>query len=219
MKWWKIGPLARLRAQLADICQFWPIFAQNCFGFSEHTFFPLSTSTWNAQGSIKDQWHFGQIGLFHGHFHTTRYRFASRVVLPHVFHCDPPFDPLLPAIWGLRDLLWPKTAVLASNGPRWGHFHNKIFGLPVWAQFHFLYTFEGRVDNKHKTTDLMLSLFFFPSYLQSFGDELNRSSKRPPQIYKLIKIESKYLDVSNCVFTSYNPTYKKSLSQMPFLAI
>ena len=41
-----------------------------------------------------DFWHFATLG----HFHTTRCNFlanfASRVVPPHIFHCDPPFVPL-----------------------------------------------------------------------------------------------------------------------------
>ena len=55
----------------------------------------------------------------------------------------------------------------------------------------------------------MLSFYFFPSDLQSFGDELNRSSKMALQIFELMKIESKYLDVSNCVFTMNCSTDKK----------
>ena len=66
MKFWlwengkQINPLARMQLRerkicimpLADLGQFWPIFAPNWFGFSEYTFFPLSTSTWKVQGSI-----------------------------------------------------------------------------------------------------------------------------------------------------------------------
>ena len=41
-----------------------------------------------------DFWHFATLG----HFHTTRCNFlanfASRVVPPHIFHCDLPFVPL-----------------------------------------------------------------------------------------------------------------------------
>ena len=48
-------------------------------------------------------------GQIWGHFRTTGCifltSFAPRVVPPHVFHCDPPFDPLLPAIWGVLSLL------------------------------------------------------------------------------------------------------------------
>ena len=55
-----------------------------------------------------------------GHFHTTGCvfltSFAPRVVPPHVFNCDPPFDPLLPAIWGVWGLLWPKNG---GFGPKW----------------------------------------------------------------------------------------------------
>ena len=62
-----------------------------------------------------------------GHFHTTGCifltSFAPRVVPPHVFHCDPPFYPLLPAIWGVWSLLWPKMSFLAQNWPLLGHFH------------------------------------------------------------------------------------------------
>ena len=61
------------------------------------------------------------------HFHTTGCviltSFAPRFVLLHVFNCDPPFDPLLPAIWGVWSLLWPKLAILAPNWPLWSHFH------------------------------------------------------------------------------------------------
>ena len=46
-----------------------------------------------------------QNGQIWGHFHTTGCifltSFAPRLVLPHVFNCDPPFDPLLPAICSL----------------------------------------------------------------------------------------------------------------------
>ena len=50
----EISPLARLQVRtrkiciytrIADLGQFWPIFAQKCFGFSEHNFLVLSTST------------------------------------------------------------------------------------------------------------------------------------------------------------------------------
>ena len=52
MKWQKVSPLARLQAHarklcilsIADLGQFWPIFAKMLFGFSERTFFPLSAS-------------------------------------------------------------------------------------------------------------------------------------------------------------------------------
>ena len=67
--------------------------------------------------------------------------FAPRVVPPHVFHCDPPFDPLLPAIWGVWSLVWPKTAILAPNGPLWSHFHT------TWCVF--LTSFAARVVLPH----------------------------------------------------------------------
>ena len=84
----------------------------------------------------------------------------------------------------------------------------------IWVifkvQFHFLYIFVGRVDRIRKTSHItMLSFYLFPSNLQSFGDELNRSSKTAPQIFELIKIESKYLDISKCVFTMNCSTEKK----------
>ena len=77
---------------------------------------------------------FAPNGPLWGHFHNTccvfLASFASRVVLPHAFNCDPPFDPLLPAIWGVWSLLWPKNGILApkmafwpQNGPLWGYFH------------------------------------------------------------------------------------------------
>ena len=44
-------------------------------------------------------------------------RFASRVVLQHVYQCVPPFVQLVLAIWGLRNLQWPKKAFMAINGP------------------------------------------------------------------------------------------------------
>ena len=40
--------------RISDFGQFWPIFAQKCLGFSEHTFIPLSTSTSHFQGSINN---------------------------------------------------------------------------------------------------------------------------------------------------------------------
>ena len=80
----------------------------------------------------------------------------------------------------------------------------------IWVQFHFLYIFVGRVERIYKTSHItMLSFYFFPSDLQSFGDELNRSSKMALQIFELMKIESKYLDISNCVFTMNCSTDKK----------
>jgi len=60
IKWWKISPLARLQVRARKICimrivdfgQFWPIFAQKCFGFRDGKFFPVMGNTWNFQGSI-----------------------------------------------------------------------------------------------------------------------------------------------------------------------
>ena len=67
----------------------------------------------------------GPNGPLWSHFHTTECAFltsfAPRLVLLHVFNCDPPFDPLLPAIWGVWSLLWPKTAVLAKKRAFFGH--------------------------------------------------------------------------------------------------
>ena len=86
----------------------------------------------------------------------------------------------------------------------------KIFGVIIWVQFHFLYIFEGRVDMIHKTSRItMLSYYFFPSDLQSFGDELNSSSKMAPANIWAHKNWSKYLDISNCVFTMNCSTEKK----------
>ena len=48
---------------------------------------------------------FAPNGPLWGHFHTTGCifltSFATRVVPAHMLHCEPPFDPLLPAIWSL----------------------------------------------------------------------------------------------------------------------
>merc|ERR1712004_531954 len=59
-------------------------------------------------------------GPLWSHFHTTGCifltSFAPRLVLLHVFNCDPPFDPLLPAIWGVWSLLWPKNGFFC---PKW----------------------------------------------------------------------------------------------------
>ena len=59
-------------------------------------------------------------GQIWGHFRTTGCifltSFALRVLPPHVSHCDPPFDPLLPVIWGVWSLLWPKNGIF---GPKW----------------------------------------------------------------------------------------------------
>ena len=71
---------------------------------------------------------FAQNWPFLGHFHTIGCifltSFATRVVPPHVFHCDPPFFPLLPATVFFLGYLWPKMTVLAQNWPFLGHFHN-----------------------------------------------------------------------------------------------
>ena len=86
----------------------------------------------------------------------------------------------------------------------------KIFGLEFGFSFTFFYIFVGPVERIYKTSHItMLSVYFFPSNLQSFGDELNRSSKMALQIFELMKIESKYLDISNCVFTMNCSTDKK----------
>jgi len=83
----------------------------------------------------------------------------------------------------------------------------------IWVQFHFLGIFVGQVDRIHKTSHItMLSFNFFSSDLQSFRDQLNRSSKTPQQIFELMKIQSKYLDISNCVLTMNCSTDKKSFS-------
>ena len=86
----------------------------------------------------------GPNGPFWSHFHTTGCvfltSFAPRLVLLHVFNCDPPFDPLLPAIWGVWSLLWPKTAILALNGPLWSHFHTTgcvILTTVIYRLIHF----------------------------------------------------------------------------------
>ena len=67
-------------------------------------------------------------GSLWGHIHTTGCiflaNFASRVDPPNMFHCDPPFVPLLPSIWGLLGLLWPKKAFWAQNWLFLGHFHS-----------------------------------------------------------------------------------------------
>ena len=70
---------------------------------------------------------FASNGTLWGHFHTTGCiflaNFASRVDPPNMFHCDPPFFPLLPAMGGFWGHLWPKMAVLAQNWPFLGPFH------------------------------------------------------------------------------------------------
>ena len=92
---------------------------------------------------------------------------------------------------------------------QFNYFRENIW-VRIWVQFHFLYIFVGRVERIYKTSHItMLSFYFFPSDLQSFGDELNRSSKMALQIFELMKIESKYLDISNCVFTMNCSTDKK----------
>ena len=69
---------------------------------------------------------FAQNWPFLGHFHTIGCMFltsfASRLVPPHVFHCDPPFVPLLPAMGGLLGHLWSKITFLAQNWPFWAIF-------------------------------------------------------------------------------------------------
>merc|ERR1711928_275081 len=86
----------------------------------------------------------------------------------------------------------------------------KIFGLEFGFSFTFFYIFVGQVERIYKTSHItMLSFYFFPSDLQSFGDELNRSSKMALQIFELMKFESKYLDISNCIFTMNCSTEKK----------
>ena len=60
IRWWKNSPLAHLQARARKICimcivdfdQFWPFFAQKCFGFCVEKFFPVWGNTWNFQGSI-----------------------------------------------------------------------------------------------------------------------------------------------------------------------
>ena len=92
---------------------------------------------------------------------------------------------------------------------QFNYFRENIW-VRIWVQFHFFYIFVGRVERIYKTSHItMLSFYFFPSDLQSFGDELNRSSKMALQIFELMKIESKYLDISNCVFTMNCSTDKK----------
>ena len=60
---------------------------------------------------------------------------------------------------------------------QFNYFRENIW-VRIWVQFHFFYIFVGRVERIYKTSHItMLSFYFFPSDLQSFGDELNRSSK------------------------------------------
>ena len=102
--------------------------------------------------------------------------------------------------------LEPPTATILLQ---FNYFRENIW-VRIWVQFHFFYIFVGRVERIYKTSHItMLSFYFFPSDLQSFGDELNRSSKMALQIFELMKIESKYLDISNCVFTMNCSTDKK----------
>ena len=55
----------------------------------------------------------------------------------------------------------------------------------------------------------MLSFYFFPSDLHSFGDELNSSSKTAPANIGAHKNWSKHLGISNCVFTMNCSTWQK----------
>ena len=65
----------------------------------------------------------------------------------------------------------------ASIFLQFNYFRENIW-VRIWVQFHFLYIFVGRVERIYKTSHItMLSHYFFPSNLQSFWDELNRSSK------------------------------------------
>ena len=59
IKWWKNQPSSTSASTCAQTLhyvysRFWPILAPMWVGFSELTFFPLSTSTWNFQGSISN---------------------------------------------------------------------------------------------------------------------------------------------------------------------
>ena len=63
---------------------------------------------------------------------------------------------------------------------QFNYFRENIW-VRIWVQFHFFYIFVGRVERIYKTSHItMLSFYFFPSDLQSFGDELNISSKTAP---------------------------------------
>ena len=75
---------------------------------------------------------------------------------------------------------------LSLNAPtatiflQFNYFRENIW-VRIWVQFHLLYIFVGRLDKKYKTSHIpMLSFYFSPSDLQSFGDELNKSSKTAP---------------------------------------
>ena len=89
--------------------------------------------------------HLDQNLPFMGHFHTIGCicltSFASRVVPSHVFHCDPQFVQLLPAMGGLRGHLWPKMMVLVQNWPFLGPFHA--------IRCTFLTSFSSRVVPPH----------------------------------------------------------------------
>ena len=92
---------------------------------------------------------------------------------------------------------------------QFNYFRENIW-VRIWVQFHFLYIFVGQVERTIQNFTYNHAFFLlFPSDLQSFGDELNRSSKMALQIFELMKIESKYLDISNCVFTMNCSTGKK----------
>ena len=81
-----------------------------------------------------------------------------------------------PNVNGLVRHLSLNTSTAAIFLP-FNYFREDIW-VKIPMQFHFLHIFVGRVDKIHKTAYLtMLSMCFFPSYLRSFGDELNRSSK------------------------------------------
>ena len=109
-------------------------------------FVPLLPSLWGPWGLLcPKKAHLDQNWPFLGHFHTIGCicltSFASRVVPSHVFHCDPPFVPLLPAMGGLRGHLWPKMMVLVQNWPFLGPFHA--------IRCTFLTSFSSRVVPPH----------------------------------------------------------------------
>ena len=92
---------------------------------------------------------------------------------------------------------------------KFNYFRENIWVM-IWVQFHFLYIFVGRVDRTHKTSHItMLSFLLFPFRPPKFGDELNSSSKTAPANIWAHKNWSKYLNISNCVFTMNCPTDKK----------
>ena len=82
-----------------------------------------------------------------------------------------------------------------------------------------LHIFVGRVDWIHYTThefggpESDNTIFLRVCCLSTlcFGDELVRFSKTA-QIFELIKFESKYLDISNCIFRMNSSSEKKNLS-------